>query len=277
MLSASVTGGDVSNIDGTFSSNMSNADFYFLNPAGILFGANAQLDIQGSLYLSSADYLHFEDGLQFNTNITNQNSLTVAEPSAFGFLDKHFGNITINGSSNSSLRVAEEKNLVIVGGDIQINSGDLYAPRGNIKLVSSLSKGEVKPLDIMNNTLTQLGNIKLEKRTSLDVNAQTAEQGKSGSIFILGGQFFLTEQSYIQTLGDAGTGDITIISKGQLQISDNSQITMKTSGDVDIGNITIKANHLKVTDGSQIRANGKSGTITINAEKIGSPEQSSDV
>ncbi|MDM8567945.1 filamentous hemagglutinin N-terminal domain-containing protein [Thiotrichales bacterium HSG1] len=52
-----VTGGNPSNIDGQLRSTIPNADFYFLNPYGIMFGPNARLDVQGSFHASTADYL----------------------------------------------------------------------------------------------------------------------------------------------------------------------------------------------------------------------------
>ena len=201
------------------------ANLYLLNPHGFIWGPNASLDINGSLYLSSADYLRFEDGQHFNTNISRPLLLSIAAPEAFGFLNEP-SNITINGH----LQVAEEQELAIIGGDIGITTSHLYAPKGHIKLVSAASAGEVKLSNVMkNNTFTQFGQITLKENTFLNVNAQTIQQGKSGSIMILGGQFFLTGQSHIQTLGYAGTGNIEIKSTEQLQIADNSQIRMLTT------------------------------------------------
>ncbi len=51
-----VTGGNLSNIDGLIRSTIPNADFYFINPYGIMFGPNAKLDVQGSFHSSTADY-----------------------------------------------------------------------------------------------------------------------------------------------------------------------------------------------------------------------------
>jgi filamentous hemagglutinin family protein len=42
-----VTGGEISNIDGTLRSTVGQADLYFLNPAGVIFGPNARLDVPG--------------------------------------------------------------------------------------------------------------------------------------------------------------------------------------------------------------------------------------
>lgn len=44
-----VTGGSPSSIDGKIRSTMPSADVWFVNPAGIRFGATATLDVQGSL------------------------------------------------------------------------------------------------------------------------------------------------------------------------------------------------------------------------------------
>jgi len=49
-----VTGGARSDIDGTLRSTIPGADFYFLNPAGVMFGPNASLDLQGSFHVSTA-------------------------------------------------------------------------------------------------------------------------------------------------------------------------------------------------------------------------------
>jgi filamentous hemagglutinin family protein len=52
-----VTGGQASTIDGVLRSTISGANVFFLNPAGIIFGENASLDVQGSFHASTADYL----------------------------------------------------------------------------------------------------------------------------------------------------------------------------------------------------------------------------
>ncbi len=81
-----VTGGNPSNIDGLIRSAISNADMYFLNPYGIMFGPNAELDIQGSFHASTAHYLRLGDGGNFNAINPDESNLTVAPVEAFGFL-----------------------------------------------------------------------------------------------------------------------------------------------------------------------------------------------
>src|SRR3954468_296231 len=52
-----VTGGEISNIDGTRAFRFGKADLYFLNPAGVMFGPNARLDVHGSFHVSTAHEL----------------------------------------------------------------------------------------------------------------------------------------------------------------------------------------------------------------------------
>ena len=61
-----VTGGEPSSIDGTLASTIPGADLYLINPAGILFGPNARLDVKGSFHASTADELRFADGAVFS-------------------------------------------------------------------------------------------------------------------------------------------------------------------------------------------------------------------
>jgi filamentous hemagglutinin family protein len=82
-----VTGGNPSSIDGLLRLTIPNADFYFLNPYGIMFGPNARLDVQGSFHASTADYLRLGDGGRFDARNPSDSILTVAPIEAFGFLD----------------------------------------------------------------------------------------------------------------------------------------------------------------------------------------------
>ena len=50
-----VTGGTASQIDGTISSSIAGANLFLLNPAGIMFGPNASLAIDGSFHATTAD------------------------------------------------------------------------------------------------------------------------------------------------------------------------------------------------------------------------------
>src|SRR5262245_3405550 len=50
-----VTGGQQSQILGALRSDLGEKHFYFLNPWGVLFGANATVNVNGSFHVSTAD------------------------------------------------------------------------------------------------------------------------------------------------------------------------------------------------------------------------------
>lgn len=65
-----VTGDDVSDILGTLGVD-GNANLFFLNPNGIVFGENARLDVAGSFVASTGDRFDFPDGRSFNATEPN--------------------------------------------------------------------------------------------------------------------------------------------------------------------------------------------------------------
>ena len=136
-----VTGGEVSIIDGRLGTAFqgSSPDLWLLNPAGVVFGAGASLDVQGGLHVSTADYLRLGEGGRFSADLGNGSALTSAPPEAFGFLGTGTGSLTVSGST---LSVAEGRDLSLVGGDIRIAGGTLEAPGGQLSL-AALASGEV--------------------------------------------------------------------------------------------------------------------------------------
>jgi filamentous hemagglutinin family protein len=81
-----VTGGEISKINGLLKSEIPNANFYFINPAGVTFGAGAQVDVPAAFHVSTADQFKFTDGSFYSATNPNASSLTVAAPEQFGFI-----------------------------------------------------------------------------------------------------------------------------------------------------------------------------------------------
>jgi len=141
-----VTGGDSSWIDGKLASAIPGADLYLLNPAGLMFGPNASLDLSGSFHISTADYLRLGENERFYANPMENDVLSSAAPTAFGFLDEDTGNISVKGAGelttavwgeqeyrhwgdwqrknpdfSPGLVVPERESISVVGGDIDIS------------------------------------------------------------------------------------------------------------------------------------------------------------
>ncbi|MDJ0688728.1 MAG: filamentous hemagglutinin N-terminal domain-containing protein [Xenococcaceae cyanobacterium MO_188.B32] len=79
-----VTGSKPSHLLGTLGV-LGNANLFFLNPNGIIFGPNASLDIRGSFLATTADLILFPDGSQFSaTNPQAAPLLTIDVPVPIG-------------------------------------------------------------------------------------------------------------------------------------------------------------------------------------------------
>lgn len=92
-----VTGGQASRINGTIDSTaLPNATFYFVNPAGIVFGPGAQVNVPSVAHFSTAGELRFANGDRFAIATPNGSTLSVATPEAWGFVGGQ-GAISISG------------------------------------------------------------------------------------------------------------------------------------------------------------------------------------
>lgn len=131
-----VTGGDVSNIDGQLRSEVGQADVYLINPAGVVMGPDASVDVPASLHVSTADEMRFSDGSRFSAADPSTSTLTMAAPEAFGFLGGQAGQLELDGSA---LRVQPQATLSLSGGDLHIagsaaRPASLTAQSGQLQL-----------------------------------------------------------------------------------------------------------------------------------------------
>ncbi|MBF0457760.1 MAG: filamentous hemagglutinin N-terminal domain-containing protein [Nitrospirae bacterium] len=276
---ARVTGGSSSSIDGMLSCSISGANLYLMNPAGVMFGKNATLDLKGSFYVTTADYLKLSDGGRYDAKTPSNSTLTSAPPSAFGFLTGNPAGATVTGAL---LQVPTGKTISIAAGDITITNGYLYAPGGQINIASVASTGEalMSSSGINADGFSSLGKISITQTDStrktvngitlgnLDVSNQS---GGSGSIYIRGGKFVI-DNGYIfaDTYGDTDGGGINVNVTGDMSITNSGLIEAGTAGKGNAGSINIETNNLSLTSSGNIStasssAAGSAGDITIKA------------
>jgi filamentous hemagglutinin family protein len=243
-----VTGGQMSFIDGTIQSTIPGANLYLLNPAGMLFGENARLDVNGAFHVSTADYLSLSDGGRFDVRTPANSLLTVAPVTAFGFLSESPAPIMVNGGF---LQVPAGQTLSLIGGDLSLNDATLYAPGGQINLAAVGSAGEVAvtDTDVTLRGFARLGEITVERTEAGRVVIDEVELGDidasgpgGGAIFIRGGQFMAQGRSQTQA---------------------------NTTGDQDGRGISVEVDRLILTGGARIESNtsgrGRSGDINVTA------------
>jgi filamentous hemagglutinin family protein len=144
-----VTGGKISNINGLISANGS-ANLFLINPAGIIFGENARLDVGGSFLGSTADSILFEDG-EFSATDLNPPVLTINAPIGLGFRDNP-APIDNNSKTDAGLdpagvsgyfglRVPDGKSFALAGGDITADGGGIVAFGGRIEIAAVGEEG----------------------------------------------------------------------------------------------------------------------------------------
>ena len=135
-----VSGGQ-SNIFGTIqTTGFPGANLYLMNPAGIVFGATAQLNVEGSFHATTADYIGLADGTRFNAVPSPGDALlTAAAPSAFGFLtanpapiDVLRGGVDFSTGALNLFAVPAGQTLSLVGGTINVGTAEIRNDAGTI-------------------------------------------------------------------------------------------------------------------------------------------------
>ena len=257
-----VAGGNASFIDGTLRLTIPGANLYLLNPAGVLFGEHAQLDVPGSVHVSMADYLRLSDGGRFDARMPANSVLTVAPVEAFGFLGDTPGRITVDGAF---LQVPEGQTLSLIGGDMTLTDATLYAPAGRINLAAVGSAGDVAPTDtdLVMNGFGRLGAITVERATVERPKIDDSELGDvdtsgtgGGAIFIRAGQFVGQDRSLIQsnTTGDRDGREINV-DVDCLLLNDGAQITTTSFGAGRGGDINVTASEDIIIDSGFVDPN----------------------
>jgi len=124
-----VTGRSLSNIDGLIRAN-GTANLFLLNPNGIVFGANARLQIGGSFVASTASSFQFPDGSEFSaTNPQVPPLLTVNLTPGLQY-GKPVGDLQQAGN----LTVPAGQSLTLVGNTV-IHTGTLTAAGGTVQVL----------------------------------------------------------------------------------------------------------------------------------------------
>jgi len=142
-----VTGNTPSSILGTIESRSAfpNANLYLLNPNGVVFGANARLDIGGSFNVTTGTSLGFDQNQKFSVD-KNSLSFPSGDPKNIQFAIAQPAEIINQGN----LTVDAGKNISLTAGTV-INTGNLTAPNGNVNLaaVSGNSQVELRSPDLV--------------------------------------------------------------------------------------------------------------------------------
>jgi filamentous hemagglutinin family protein len=212
-----VTGGNISQILGTLGV-LGNANLFFINPAGIVFGPNARLDVGGSFFATTADGILFENGFEFAaSNPQAPPLLTINMP--LGLNIRENPGTIVNQTLPQLVRLDESplrndagflipqglnvprnQTLALIGGDVIFDNGVAISPGSRIQLGG----------------LSEPGIIEL---TNVGANGTPILQFPDN---IQRGNVALTNESQINVRGNGG-GDVNINARN-VEISGDSVI-----------------------------------------------------
>ncbi|NJS09463.1 MAG: filamentous hemagglutinin N-terminal domain-containing protein [Microcoleus sp. CSU_2_2] len=151
-------GGSPSLINGLLQVTGGNSNLFLINPAGIIFGPNASLNVPAAFTATTATGLRFDNNWLQSIGPNNYAALT-GTPSAFAFTTNQPGGIVNFGS----LAVESGQNLTLLGGAV-LNSGQLKAPSGQITIAAVPGESLVKisqPGHLLSLEIQPIGNSQL--------------------------------------------------------------------------------------------------------------------
>ncbi|WP_353571367.1 filamentous hemagglutinin N-terminal domain-containing protein [Candidatus Albibeggiatoa sp. nov. BB20] len=251
-----VIGGESSFINGTLRSTIPNADFYFLNPYGVLFGASAKLEIQGSFHVSTADYLKLSDNGEFHARFPERDLLTIAPVAHFGFLTDSPAALSFTGSQ---LTTALDQDFFIIGGDVSISQAARLQSSGNLNI-----QAEQFSLD---SSILAIERSQRATKTQLTIAAQNISILNGSQITTdaindsLGIDIRLTATDLILATGlDADGSPVRLFSTVGIDENDSSAF----------GDVALTANNIEFSNGAALftltKGQGKGGDALFDAK-----------
>ena len=271
-----VTGRNPSDIQGTIQSE-GKANFFLMNPNGIIFGQNAALNINGSFIGTTASAIQFPGGGEFSMTspVNPLNPLLSVNPSAFLFNQIPSQPVKPIQVNEALLFVPESQSLVLLGGDVNLETAILYAPDGRIELGGLAGRGTVG-LNIDNNNFrlsfpegVARADVSVSNRTT--VSAVTGES--AGGIQIQGRRVtFDSSDVAVNTVVSKSGGTLGVNASELVEVLGGSRLLTETTSSGTAGELRIETGRLIVQDGSYISAStsgkestGGGGTLFVNA------------
>jgi filamentous hemagglutinin family protein len=297
-----VTGGTRSEINGILGVRgvenggfvNSSANLFLINPNGIVFGSDASLDVGGSFVATTANGIQFGEQGFFSATNPEAPSLLTVDPSALFFNQlSASGSITNNsvaaagtrpdGLPASGLRVPDGESLLLVGGDIVVDGGNLNAYGGRIELGGLAAAGTIA-LDPSDNAfrLTFPDNV-ARSNVRIDNDSRVGVRGLGGGDIVVNADRFSALNGGRLVAGTEGNGDAgdIIVNANQVTLFGlgtsgfQAGLYNPQAGSVDAGtpsnagDIIINTGSLEAGTGSIISAftagRGNSGNVTIRA------------
>lgn len=253
-----VTGGNPSIVNGLIQVTGGNSNLILMNPAGIVFGATAQLNVPADFTATTATRIGLGNNTWFDAVGTNDYSVLIGPPSTFAFGTSGTPGAIVNAGE---LAVKDGKNLALLGGTV-VSTGQLKAPSGTITAAAVPGQNLIR--------ISQTGSVlNLEiKPCDSAANCTPASTANSPLPNPLSLPQLLT--------GQAGSPvkELTVNSSGQVVLTNSGLVvpqspgTMIVSGSADAsgsigGAVQLRGNLVGLVDKARVNVSGQSGGGTV--------------
>ncbi|HEY9728332.1 MAG TPA: CHAT domain-containing protein [Chroococcales cyanobacterium] len=233
-----VVGGNPSVINGLIQVTGGNSNVFLMNPAGIIFGPNARLNVPASFTATTANGIGFGGDRWFNAIAENNYQNLIGTPTQFAFDLSQPGSIINAGN----LAVLPGQTLTLLGGSV-LNTGQLTAPSGSITLAAVPGETLVR--------ISQTGHL-----LNLEIQPPRTIDGQLQQVTAL-------DLPTLLTAGGVETG-LNVSSTGTVQLN-GSGVTIPT----EVGT-SIASGSLDASSGTAPSTNGGvGGTVNVFGDKVG--------
>ncbi len=270
-----VTGSSISNINGTLQTRLSNnptqlgsANLFLVNPNGIVFGANARLNLGGSFIASTADSIRFANGKEFSARNPEPPLLNIGVPIGLQ-MGPNPGKILNQASPLPGLKVPDGKNIALIGGDVEFIGGNLSSVNGKVE-IAAIDQTGIIGFDLSRFTFDyanspSLSDIRLSAASTIQSRGNTIDMNLRGRSI----SFEEGSLSAFVTLPPSGRNLITIKASDTFKMTGASRIISAT-GTQPGASILVQARNLQMAAGSNIftttQGAGMGGNLTINVD-----------
>jgi filamentous hemagglutinin family protein len=264
-----VTGNQQSTIDGTIQTVLSTdgitphpATFYLINPAGIIFSENANLNVGGGLVFSTANELSLGGSGVFAATNPSSSSLTAGSPMTLGFSTPSPSPITVYGYV-----VGPEDSLLVAAGNITVNGGEL-ANSGNSSaaFVSVGSSGALPLSNPLSGSFSAMGNVTVSNGGFLGSYGYNDASGNAGAVTVAAAS--VTVDGFYSAIASSSSGGnsgtLALTSSDAVSVTAGGFIGSDASYGVNSSSVTIITGSVSVDSlggfGSEIASRSGTGT-----------------
>jgi filamentous hemagglutinin family protein len=271
-----VTGGEASLINGLIQMTGGNSNLFILNPAGIVFGANASLNVPANFSAMTATGIQVGNGwFGINSSVDEVRNLT-GNITGYGFtntlpsLDNSPSGVI---SNEGNLQTNIGKSITLVGGMV-VNTGTIATPEGNItitatpdnKFIKITNEGSLMSLELPIANQQVVGNAPVLR----GVDLPSLLIGKTSGTAIVSGNLDVSGNNggNIQVLGD----NVGLVSANINANGINGGGTVLIGGDLQGTGTTLTSLSTTVDANSKINVdaltNGNGGKVIVWADDI---------